>query len=86
MFGIGPQEWIVIILVIVLLFGARKIPEIMRGLGTGIREFKEASSKAMSEIEQATTVETKPQPQPTPPPAVAPTAATPDEAPKVEPH
>jgi sec-independent protein translocase protein TatA len=41
--GIGPTEWIVIILVLVLLFGARKIPELAQGLGKGIREFKKAA-------------------------------------------
>jgi sec-independent protein translocase protein TatA len=40
----GGSEWIVILLVVVLLFGAKKIPELMRGLGSGIREFKKASS------------------------------------------
>ena len=45
MFGIpGGSEWILIILVIVLLFGARKIPELMRSLGSGIKEFKKAAS------------------------------------------
>ncbi len=44
MFGLGPTELILIVLVIVLLFGARRIPELMRGLGSGIREFKQAAS------------------------------------------
>lgn len=38
------MEWIIIILAIVLLFGGRKIPELMKGLGSGIREFKKASN------------------------------------------
>ena len=38
---IGPFELIVIVAVIVLLFGGRKIPELMRGMGEGIRNFKE---------------------------------------------
>ena len=37
----GGSEWIFIILAIVLLFGGRKIPELMKGLGKGIKEFKE---------------------------------------------
>lgn len=41
MLGIGMQEVIVIALVILLLFGGRKIPELMRGLGRGIKSFKE---------------------------------------------
>lgn len=40
--SLGPMEIILIILAIVLLFGAKKIPELMRGLGTGIKEFKKS--------------------------------------------
>ena len=39
----GPTEIILIVLVIVLLFGGKKIPELMKGLGNGINEFKKAS-------------------------------------------
>jgi sec-independent protein translocase protein TatA len=38
----GGMEWVLIVLVIVLLFGGRKIPELMKGLGEGINEFKKA--------------------------------------------
>ncbi len=38
----GGMEWILIILVLVLLFGGKKIPELMRGLGQGMKEFKKA--------------------------------------------
>jgi sec-independent protein translocase protein TatA len=38
---VGGYEWILIILVVLLLFGGRKIPELMKGLGRGIREFKD---------------------------------------------
>lgn len=41
---LGAFEIVLIVLVIVLLFGAKKIPELMRGLGSGIKEFKSASS------------------------------------------
>lgn len=41
---LGAFEIVLIVLVIVLLFGAKKIPELMRGLGSGIKEFKNASS------------------------------------------
>lgn len=44
MFGLGTPELIIIVLGIVLLFGAKKIPELMRGLGSGIKEFKKAST------------------------------------------
>ena len=40
----GGMELILIVLLIVLLFGAKKIPELMKGLGSGIKEFKKASN------------------------------------------
>ena len=40
--GIGSTELIIIILVVLLLFGGKKIPELMRGLGRGVKEFKDA--------------------------------------------
>ena len=40
---LGGWEWILIIAVILLMFGGRKIPELMKGLGSGIKEFKNAS-------------------------------------------
>ncbi|HNR41050.1 MAG TPA: twin-arginine translocase TatA/TatE family subunit [Bacteroidales bacterium] len=40
---IGPTEIILILLVVVLLFGGRKIPELMKGIGQGMKEFKKAS-------------------------------------------
>ena len=48
MFGIGATDWLLIILVLILLFGAKKIPEIARGLGKSVNEFK----KGMSETEE----------------------------------
>lgn len=50
MFGLGSQEIILILLVILVLFGARKIPEMMQGLGKGIREFKKASRDIEEEV------------------------------------
>lgn len=48
--GIGAQELILIFLVILLLFGAKRIPEIAHGLGKGMREFKKAMREAQDEI------------------------------------
>lgn len=48
----GGAEWIIILLAILLLFGGRKIPELMRGIGKGIREFNSAKNSVKSEIEQ----------------------------------
>lgn len=39
----GPQEIVIVLIIVLLLFGGRKIPELMRGLGSGIKEFKDAS-------------------------------------------
>ncbi len=41
--GLGASELIIILVVVLLLFGGRKIPELMKGLGKGIKEFKDAS-------------------------------------------
>jgi sec-independent protein translocase protein TatA len=62
----GGSEWILIILVVLIFFGGKKIPELMRGVGRGIREFNDAKSNVKKEIEdgmqekdkkQATTTE-----------------------------
>lgn len=41
--GVGIREILIILVVVLLLFGGRKIPELMRGLGSGIKEFKNAA-------------------------------------------
>ncbi|MFA7686664.1 MAG: twin-arginine translocase TatA/TatE family subunit [Moheibacter sp.] len=43
--AIGTREIVLIVLVVILLFGAKKIPELMRGLGSGIKEFKDATKE-----------------------------------------
>lgn len=48
----GGSEWILIILVVLLMFGGKKIPELMRGVGRGIREFNDAKSNVKNEIEE----------------------------------
>lgn len=48
----GGAEWILILLAILLLFGGRKIPELMRGIGKGIREFNDAKKSVKDEIEE----------------------------------
>jgi len=49
----SPLHWAIVLLVIVLLFGAKKIPELAKGLGEGIREFKKASNQATKELNEA---------------------------------
>jgi sec-independent protein translocase protein TatA len=48
----GGTEWILIIVAVLILFGGRKIPEFMRGIGRGIREFNDAKSNVKREIEE----------------------------------
>ena len=50
MFGIGTGELLVIMFIVLLLFGAKKLPELARGLGKGIREFKRASNEIKDEL------------------------------------
>ena len=47
----GGSEWIFIVIAVLVLFGSKKIPDFMRGLGKGIREFKDAKDNVKSEIE-----------------------------------
>ena len=43
--AIGPWQIAIVVMVVLLLFGGKKIPELMRGLGSGIKEFKDASKE-----------------------------------------
>jgi sec-independent protein translocase protein TatA len=60
MFGIGHWELIILLLVILLVFGAKRIPEMAQGLGKGIREFRKAMHEVRSEID----VNAPPEPAP----------------------
>jgi sec-independent protein translocase protein TatA len=50
MFGLGTPEIILVVIVVLVLFGAKKIPEFMQGIGKGLKEFKKASSDVTNEI------------------------------------
>lgn len=50
--AIGPWQIAIIVMVVLLLFGGKKIPELMRGLGSGIKEFKDASKEDDTKIEE----------------------------------
>ena len=52
-------EWIIIALVVLLLFGGKKIPELMKGLGKGVRSFKEGMKDVQSELEDIDETENK---------------------------
>lgn len=51
MFGIGTTELVVILFIILLVFGSKKLPELAKGLGKGINEFKRASQDIQSELD-----------------------------------
>jgi sec-independent protein translocase protein TatA len=51
--GLGTSEILVILVVILIFFGAKRIPELARGLGKGIREFKDATKEIKNDIENA---------------------------------
>jgi sec-independent protein translocase protein TatA len=48
----GGSEWILILLVILLFFGGKKIPDLMRGIGKGVREFNDAKEHVKSQIDE----------------------------------
>lgn len=50
--AIGAPQIILIVVVVLLLFGGKKIPELMRGLGSGLKEFKDASKDDASEVKE----------------------------------
>ena len=52
---LGTNEIIIILVIVLLLFGGKKIPELMRGLGKGVREFNDAKSNVKREIEESAT-------------------------------
>lgn len=50
--NIGPGEIVLIVLVIILLFGGKKIPELMKGLGKGVKTFKQGMKEAEEDIKE----------------------------------
>ena len=75
-FGLGTGELVLILLIVLVLFGAKRIPDLARGVAKSIHEFKKASHEAENEIRQS--VQDQPQ---TPPPATKPSGtATPPPA------
>jgi len=57
--GIGGQELVFIALIILLLFGGKKIPELMKGIGKGVRSFKEGMNNVEKEIDEIKDIEQK---------------------------
>lgn len=48
----GGSEWLLVLLAVLLFFGGKKIPELMRGVGRGIREFQDAKNNVKNEIQE----------------------------------
>ena len=57
--GIGMQEVLRIVLVVLLFFGGKKIPELMKGIGKGVRSFKEGMNNVEKEIDEIKDIEQK---------------------------
>ena len=70
-FGIGGWEVILILAVVLILFGAKKLPDLAKGLGQGIREFKKVTSEVTQEIQNATREDTTPRHWSNPPQPLA---------------
>ena len=58
-FNLGTGEIIVIVLIVLLLFGGKKIPELMRGLGKGVKSFKQGMNEVEEEIKTADPIDGK---------------------------
>ena len=82
-----PSHWevLVIFLVILLLFGAKRIPEMAKGLGKGIREFRSAVKDVREEVDIAGRQDSQPNPIPPAAPPVAPTGQVARSEPVAEP-
>ena len=59
MFGLGMNEIIVIALIVLLLFGGKKIPELMKGLGKGVKSFKDGMKEVDDEVKEVKNEEVK---------------------------
>ena len=63
----GGGQIILILIIVLIMFGAKKIPELAKGLGSGIKEFKKATKEVTDEIQNADTAITTPPPLKNPP-------------------
>ncbi|MFO1457925.1 MAG: twin-arginine translocase TatA/TatE family subunit [Verrucomicrobiota bacterium] len=82
---LGSTEILVIAVVVLVLFGAKKVPELMKGVGTGIKEFKKASRDVQDELHRAMDEVDRTPPSPPQPPA-APSATVPKPDPDAHAH
>lgn len=87
--GLSGGELMLVMAAILILFGAKKIPDFAKGLGQGIKEFKKASREVQDEIERAGQDNYTPPPPPPPPPATptpTPEAEVKPATPEAHPH
>jgi len=77
-FNLGGGEVIVILVLVLVLFGAKKLPELAKGLGTGIKEFKKATREVTDEVHSAME-----EPPPPPPKRLPPSPEQPEAQPTV---
>jgi TatA/E family protein of Tat protein translocase len=77
-FGIGVQELVVILVIALLVFGPKRLPELARSLGRGLNEFRRASTDLRRTLSEAT--EEPPNAPPTPRPKLPATRETPEDA------
>lgn len=75
-FGLGPTELIVILLIVLLVFGAKRLPEIGASLGKGIREFKSSVSEIQADVARSTEPERREMPPTRATPSVPPPPAS----------
>lgn len=76
LFNLGGGEIILILALVLILFGAKKLPELAKGLGTGIKEFKKATREVTDEVSNAMDDTTPPPKRLTQPPPPAPVVET----------
>jgi sec-independent protein translocase protein TatA len=74
LFNLGGGEIILILALVLILFGAKKLPELAKGLGTGIKEFKKATRDVTEEMHSAMEEQPPPAPKSLPPPPPQPEA------------
>jgi sec-independent protein translocase protein TatA len=75
LFNLGGGEIILILAIVLILFGAKKLPELAKGLGQGIKEFKKATHNVSEEVREAMAESHPTVPRRLAPAAIAPTAA-----------
>ncbi len=80
LFNLGGGEIILILALVLILFGAKKLPELAKGLGHGIKEFKKATREVTDEIERSVDDNRYTPPPPSPPPKQISESAPPETA------